>query len=67
MALRHILIAAGLVLAALGLLFIGQGMGYVRWPASSFMIDQSAWIDRGAVIASLGLVLVLVARRLRAR
>ena len=46
-------------MAAMGLLWIGQGLGYVRWPASSFMIDQSPWITRGAVLAVAGLVVVI--------
>jgi len=63
--LRRSLIVVGLLMAAMGLLFLGQGLGYVRWPASSFMIDQSPWITRGAVLAVLGLGLVLIGRRMR--
>lgn len=63
--MRAVLIVVGLVLAAFGLLFIGQGLGYVRWPASSFMIDQHVWVTRGSIIAALGLALILVARRVR--
>jgi drug/metabolite transporter superfamily protein YnfA len=63
--MRSALIAVGLILAAFGLLFIGQGLGYVRWPASSFMIDQSIWVTRGAIVAVAGLVLILIARRIR--
>lgn len=62
---RPLLLAAGVVLALSGLLFVGQGLGYVHWPASSFMLDQRVWADRGAVIAAVGLVLILVARRMR--
>ena len=63
--LRGILIVVGVLMAAMGLLWIGQGLGYVRWPASSFMIDQSPWITRGAVLAVAGLALVIVGRRVR--
>jgi hypothetical protein len=49
----------------MGLLWIGQGLGYVNWPASSFMIDQRPWADRGAVLAAIGLALIMVARRVR--
>jgi hypothetical protein len=62
---RPILIAVGLILAALGLLFLLQGRGIVRWPSESFMIGDQVWVTYGAVIAVLGLVLVLVGRRLR--
>jgi len=63
--LRRILIVVGLLMAAMGLLWVGQGLGYVRWPQSSFMIDQRPWITRGSVLAAVGLVLVLIARRVR--
>ena len=62
---RPILIAVGLVLAAFGLLFLLQGRGIVRWPSESFMIGDQAWVNYGAAIAVLGLVLILAGRRLR--
>ena len=64
---RPILIAIGVLLALTGLLWIGQGLGYVRWPQESFMLGQGEWADRGAFVAVAGLVLVLVARRLPKR
>lgn len=63
--LRPILLALGVLMTLMGLLWIGQGLGYVHWPASSFMLDQRPWADRGAVLAVLGLLLILVARRAR--
>jgi hypothetical protein len=51
--------------ALMGLLWIGQGLGYVHWPQSSFMLDQRPWADRGAFLAAFGLALILVARRIR--
>ena len=62
---RRILIVAGLLMAAMGLLWVGQGLGWIRWPASSFMISQPAWITRGSALAAGGLLLVLLARRVR--
>ncbi len=62
---RSILIGIGLLAFAMGMLWVGQGLGWVRWPQSSFMIDQRPWITRGSVLAVLGLVLVLYARRSR--
>ena len=63
--LRPILIAVGVFLTLTGLLWIGQGLGYVRWPQSSFMIAQREWADYGAGLAVAGLLLVLLARRMR--
>ena len=62
---NRFLMAAGTVLTLVGLLWIGQGLGYVNWPASSFMIDQRPWANRGAVVAVIGLALILVGRRVR--
>lgn len=62
---RPVLIALGAALALIGLIFIGQGLGYIGWPSSSFMLDQRVWADRGAGIAVIGLLLILVARRVR--
>ncbi|WP_425229829.1 hypothetical protein [Sphingomonas sp.] len=63
--LRTILLVIGVLATLMGLLWIGQGLGYVHWPASSFMLDQRPWADRGAVLAVIGLLLILVGRRLR--
>lgn len=63
--LRPVLIAIGVLCALMGALWIGQGLGYVHWPRSSFMLDQRPWADRGAALAVFGLVLILAARRIR--
>lgn len=62
---RTALIFAGLLAAGMGLLWIGQGLGYITWPASSFMIGQRTWVDYGAGLAVMGLLLVLAGRRIR--
>ena len=63
--LRPILLVLGVLVTLMGLLWIGQGLGYIHWPRSSFMLDQRPWADRGAVLAVVGLLLILVGRRLR--
>ena len=62
---RPALLSVGVLMTLMGLLWIGQGLGYVHWPQSSFMLDQRPWADRGAALAVAGLLLILVARRLR--
>ncbi len=53
------------VLATLaGIIWMGQGSGYFPYPASSFMINQSPWILRGAITAVVGLIGVWISRRL---
>ena len=63
--IRTILLILGVAATLMGLLWIGQGLGYIHWPASSFMLDQRPWADRGAVLAVVGLLLVIIGRRLR--
>ncbi|WP_375403354.1 hypothetical protein [uncultured Sphingomonas sp.] len=65
MRLRTVLIVAGVIMTLVGVLWIGQGLGYVDWPASSFMIDQRPWAIRGTVLAVVGLALILFGRRVR--
>lgn len=62
---RRVLTIAGVIAAFVGLFWIGQGTGIVRWPASSFMIDQYDWIVTGSAVAVAGLVAILIARRMR--
>jgi uncharacterized membrane protein len=65
MRLRPILFVLGTAMAVMGVLWIGQGLGYIQWPRSSFMLDQRVWADYGSALAIAGLLLVLLARRLR--
>lgn len=64
---QRTLMIVGAILAFVGLCWLGQGMGVIRWPASSFMIDQYLWVVTGSVTGALGLLLVLIARRLPRR
>jgi hypothetical protein len=63
--MKTVLTILGILLIAMGLLFAGQGTGVVAWPASSTMIDQRPWVVRGLVLAGIGVVLVVLARRRR--
>lgn len=63
-ALRMIMLVVGTLAVLIGLLWIGQGMGLVRWPASSFMIDVSAWAVRGCVLALGGVLMIVFGRRI---
>lgn len=58
-----LLLLVGILALAAGLLFVGQGLGYIPWPASSFMINEMKWVYYGGSIAIVGLVLIIVARR----
>jgi uncharacterized membrane protein len=61
--MRKLLLIAGLLALAIGLLWIGQGTGVIDWPQSSFMINQIQWAGYGAVLAAVGLILIWQGRR----
>jgi uncharacterized membrane protein len=57
------IMVVGILATLMGLLWIGQGMGLIAWPSSSFMIDQRPWALRGAGLAIVGIALIWFARR----
>ncbi len=61
--LRLIFTVVAAVAIAMGLLWIAQGMGWVRWPADSFMLGQPQWSWRGAGLVLLGVFLLWRVRR----
>lgn len=61
--MKTVLTVIGIFAIAIGLLWVGQGTGVVRWPANSFMIDMSEWTLRGALVVVGGLILVWLGRR----
>jgi hypothetical protein len=62
--MKGALLVVGILAILIGLIWVGQGTGYFPYPASSFMINQMPWFYRGAVLAALGLVAVIVSRRM---
>ena len=59
------LMLIGIVVLAAGLVFVGQGLGYIRWPASSFMISAIKWAYYGGGIAVVGILLIIIAHSRR--
>jgi hypothetical protein len=62
-AMRTLLLIVGFLALAIGLLWIGQGTGVIRWPQSSFMISQIQWAGYGVALAALGLILIWQGKR----
>jgi hypothetical protein len=56
-------VATGVLVALVGLVFIGQGLGYLR--SSSFMVDDIRWSVIGAGMVVVGAALVIRTRRER--
>lgn len=63
--MRVLLQVFGVASLLIGLLWIGQGLGIVMWPASSFMLEQRVWAICGAILILLGAVLLWRAGRMR--
>ena len=61
--MKTALLIVGIAALLIGLLWIGQGTGLIMWPASSFMLDQRPWATRGAILAVVGVVLIILSRR----
>ena len=60
--LFHVL---GVIAIVLGLLWAAQGAGLFPYPASSFMINDVAWVYYGLVTAIAGVIMLSMARRRR--
>jgi len=61
--MKTALTVIGFFLLAMGLLWMGQGAGYIKWPAESFMISQSQWIYYGGGTALVGLIVAIIGAR----
>jgi uncharacterized membrane protein len=61
--MRNLLLILGLLALAIGLLWVGQGTGAIKWPHASFMISQIQWAGYGIALAALGLVLIWQGKR----
>ena len=59
---RTILVVSVLAIFV-GLFWIGQGLGYIQWPPSSFMISQRQWSVYGSMLVLVGLLGAWFARR----
>jgi hypothetical protein len=61
--MKTLLLLIGIVVCAAGIVFVGQGLGYINWPASSFMINETKWVYYGGAIAIVGIALIVIALR----
>ena len=61
--MKTLLLLVGIIVCAAGILFAGQGLGYINWPASSFMISEIKWVYYGSSIALVGVLLIVIALR----
>jgi ABC-type antimicrobial peptide transport system permease subunit len=55
---RQLLILTGILGFIAGVVFMLQGLGVIRYPAESFMIDSRVWITRGGILAFVSAILI---------
>ena len=60
--MRPLLVALGVLMVLVGVLWTGQGLGYI---GGSAMSGQAVWAIIGPLVAGLGVGLVVVAARRR--
>jgi hypothetical protein len=65
--MKTTILVIGILATLTGLVWIGQGTGYFPYPRSSFMISQAPWAYRGVALAVVGLVMIVISRRMPAR
>jgi hypothetical protein len=65
--MKTVLMIVGVLLIAAGLMWAGQGAGYIHWPQPQpgqfTMVDNSKWIYYGGATALAGLLLFIWSRR----
>lgn len=61
--MKIVLMIFAVLVIAMGVLWTGQGSGLIAWPSSSFMLGEQKWTLWGAVLAVVGVVILLRALR----
>lgn len=62
--MRNGVLVIGVLATLMGLLWVGQGLGYVHWPPTgNFMLNERPWAIRGAILAVVGLAAIVWSRR----
>ena len=64
---QQLLIFAGILGFIAGMVFMLQGLGVIRYPSDSFMVDNRVWITRGGILAFLSAILVAGVRLVPAK
>ena len=60
---RMLIMVIAVLAVLMGLLWIGQGLGIIMWPSSSFMLADRQWAYNGAILAAVGLLVIVLLRR----
>jgi hypothetical protein len=61
--LRPVMLVVGTLAVLMGLLWVGQGLGLIMWPKSSFMLGDPQWAINGSITALVGAGLLWLGTR----
>lgn len=61
--MKIVLMIFAVLVIAMGALWVGQGSGVIMWPASSFMLADRQWTVWGALLAIVGVIILVRAAR----
>lgn len=61
--LRILVQTIGVLAVLMGGLWVGQGLGIIMWPASSFMLQDIQWTWNGLFVVLGGIACIYFARR----
>lgn len=61
--LRVFCLVLGILGLLMGLLWIGQGLGIIMWPMSSFMLANRVWAVNGTALAVASAIVIWLSRR----
>lgn len=61
--LRPVMLVVGTLAVLMGLLWVGQGVGLIMWPKSSFMLGDPQWAINGSITALVGAGLLWLGTR----
>ncbi len=57
--MKTVVLIIGVLATLMGLLWLGQGLGYIHWPPTgNFMLNERPWAIRGAILAVAGIAAV---------
>ena len=61
--MKSLITIVGALAVIAGVFFALQGLGIIMWPADSFMLQKNDWVYKGAIIAAVGLLAIVLVRR----
>ena len=61
--MKSLITIVGALAVVAGSFFALQGLGIIMWPSTSPMLAEKQWVYNGAIIAAVGLLVIVLVRR----